>query len=729
MRSSPPTRTRSPLRRAAAVAITAGVAASCVLLAAPATAALPAATATVRPGDVGGGGWFDADTRGNGSSTFSTTYGGTGGSSGALVMVAPVNADKVQMFTDQFAGTPLAGITGIGYSTFRAVAPAGSPTLPALNIRADLDNSGTPEVYMVFEPYQDLGNAAVQTGVWQDWDAYRDGNAKWWINTGAGGCGQATPCAWSTIVAAFPVASIKEAASGFFGSFGFNLGSFNAGVYAAVDMLTFATAAGSSTFDFEPSPTMVTTVTVGTANWASGPESGVGSSSQFVTGPAGAPVGTGSHQFVLTDVAQGHVLGMAAYAGIPLAAIADLRYSTYRTSGGAATSVALQFPIRYTPGTGWQGRLVFEPYQNAATIDSGTWYNWNTLEGKWWATGEPGKTNCPQSAPCDWETIRLTWPTASLNTNSGFLLKAGSRWVGGFDGNADRIVVSTDAQTQIFDLEPPDNIPPTVTVPGNITVEATSPAGVTVTYLATASDDGGIASFDCSPASGTVFALGMTTVTCAAFDVAGNDASVTFTVTVADTTDPTIGTVSNITTTATSAAGATVTYTAPTATDTVDTDVDVTCQPASGSVFAPGMTLVTCTATDDSGNSATSTFTVTVVFDFDGFFAPVDGDGVLNVVKGGSTVPLKFTVTNGTGGYISDLSIVSSLTAREFVCNAGADLDVIEVSASGGTSLRWDSTSNQFIYNWKTPKTTGMCYRVTLTLTDGTATTADFKTK
>ena len=63
---------------------------------------------------------------------------------------------------------------------------------------------------MVYEPYQDQGNAAVQTGVWQDWDAYRGGAAKWWINTGAGGCGQATPCTWATIAGRFPNATIEE---------------------------------------------------------------------------------------------------------------------------------------------------------------------------------------------------------------------------------------------------------------------------------------------------------------------------------------------------------------------------------------------------------------------------------------------------------------------------------------------------------------------------------------
>ena len=50
------------------------------------------------------------------------------------------------------------------------------------------------------------------------------------------------------------------------------------------------------------------------------------------------------------------------------------------------------------------------------------------------------------------------------------------------------------------------------------------------------------------------------------------------------------------------------------ASDLVDADVAVTCLPlASGSVFPVGDTLVTCTATDDSGNSSDGSFTVTVL--------------------------------------------------------------------------------------------------------------------
>ena len=47
-------------------------------------------------------------------------------------------------------------------------------------------------------------------------------------------------------------------------------------------------------------------------------------------------------------------------------------------------------------------------------------------------------------------------------------------------------------------------------------------------------------------------------------------------------------------------------------TDNEDPSPDVSCTPASGSVFTIGQTIVTCTARDAKGNTATKTFTVTV---------------------------------------------------------------------------------------------------------------------
>ena len=59
----------------------------------------------------------------------------------------------------------------------------------------------------------------------------------------------------------------------------------------------------------------------------------------------------------------------------------------------------------------------------------------------------------------------------------------------------------------------------------------------------------------------------------------------------------------------------------------------------------------------------------------------------------------------------------------------GAAEDAVEVTATGATSLRYDSTAGQFIYNWATPKTAGVCYALTMTTADGTPTKALFKLK
>jgi dipeptidyl aminopeptidase/acylaminoacyl peptidase len=74
---------------------------------------------------------------------------------------------------------------------------------------------------------------------------------------------------------------------------------------------------------------------------------------------------------------------------------------------------------------------------------------------------------------------------------------------------------------------------PAVSVPGDFEMDATGPAGAEVSYQASASDDlDPSPSLVCEPASGGVFPIGATDVTCTATDAAGNSASATFTVTV-----------------------------------------------------------------------------------------------------------------------------------------------------------------------------------------------------
>ncbi|WP_108664538.1 hypothetical protein [Euzebya rosea] len=216
-------------------------------------------TVVVTADDVGDT-WFAADTRPGGTATFRNGPATPPGGTGSVELSTTVDPDKVQLLTATYDGVALADIDGIGYATYRDASSTGFVAgVAALNLRVDLDGGGTSDVYMVFEPYQDQGNAAVQTGVWQTWNAFRGGAAEWWINTNAGGCGQATPCTWDTILTLFPDATIREAAtcgpggvtSPCPGSLGINQGSFNPGIISSVDMLTVSVEGTATTYDFE----------------------------------------------------------------------------------------------------------------------------------------------------------------------------------------------------------------------------------------------------------------------------------------------------------------------------------------------------------------------------------------------------------------------------------------------------------------------------------------------
>lgn len=160
-----------------------------------------------------------------------------------------------------------------------------------------------------------------------------------------------------------------------------------------------------------------------------------------------------------------------------------------------------------------------------------------------------------------------------------------------------------------------DNTPPSINCPANIT-KSTDPnlcsAVVTYTTSTPADDCPGEATVTCSPASGSIFAKGVTTVTCTAIDASGNTSNCSFTVTVNDTEPPSITCPANVTkSTDPNLCSAVVTYATPTPTDNCPGST-ATCSPASGGTFPKGVTTVTCSVGDASGNSASCTFTVTV---------------------------------------------------------------------------------------------------------------------
>ena len=164
---------------------------------------------------------------------------------------------------------------------------------------------------------------------------------------------------------------------------------------------------------------------------------------------------------------------------------------------------------------------------------------------------------------------------------------------------------------------------------GAQTLEANAPGGawLPASYV-TASKNGEAVAVTCLPALPMTVPLNIsnddepTSLSCSATADNGVTATVDLSINVFDSEAPVIDPTTvpaDQTLEATSPDGAVATFTNPTADDVwgVDASVDVACTPASGFTFplsSPGpVRIVSCTATDDSGNaSAPETFTITV---------------------------------------------------------------------------------------------------------------------
>jgi hypothetical protein len=158
--------------------------------------------------------------------------------------------------------------------------------------------------------------------------------------------------------------------------------------------------------------------------------------------------------------------------------------------------------------------------------------------------------------------------------------------------------------TQTVTVE--DTTAPVITVPGNVTEEATGLQTIVAIGTATGTDAvGPVTITSNAPAT---FGLGDTVVTWTATDAYNNFSTGTQTVTVEDTTPPVITGPANVTEEATGLQTIVAIGTA-TGTDAVG---PVTITSDAPATFGLGDTIVTWTATDAYNNSSTATQTVTV---------------------------------------------------------------------------------------------------------------------
>jgi HYR domain len=264
--------------------------------------------------------------------------------------------------------------------------------------------------------------------------------------------------------------------------------------------------------------------------------------------------------------------------------------------------------------------------------------------------------------------------------------------------------------TSDFSIVVVDTTPPVVTIPGAVTLQASTLAGTPHVFSTTALDNvDGAVSVVCTPVSGSTFEIGATTVTCSAQDAAGNGGTASFVVTVVDTVAPVVTVPPNVVaTTVNGAATAPITYSAS-ATD-LGQAVQVVCSSSAGGAsvfpatqsFPIGATLVTCTASDGRGNSATASFTVTVQAGF-GIIGPLSPyQAPPKTYNSGSSIPIawKFSM----GGVAID--------SRDF----RPELRFVKITgwgrncATGGTEVANPVLNQSLFISSETPGSSGFQY-------------------
>ncbi len=141
----------------------------------------------------------------------------------------------------------------------------------------------------------------------------------------------------------------------------------------------------------------------------------------------------------------------------------------------------------------------------------------------------------------------------------------------------------------------------------------------------------------------------------------------------------------------------------------------------------PGIYTIEICVVDIHGGVGCDKISAAVLYHFTGFFPPVDNQPMLNVVKAGSAIPVKFSL----GGYQGPNIFAAGYPASAMVTCGSSIEDAIEQTVTAGaSSLSYDATTDQYTYVWKTDNSwANTCRTFVLKLNDGSYHRADFKFK
>ena len=283
----------------------------------------------------------------------------------------------------------------------------------------------------------------------------------------------------------------------------------------------------------------------------------------------------------------------------------------------------------------------------------------------------------------------------SHNAAADFTFSVGSKLV-----TWTAVDTSGNSNTAIQTVNIVDTTAPTLNVPAAITVEANgNPSNGYAIGTAVATDivDGNI-SVNIVVSKPVAYVLGANVVNYSITDNAGNTATATQTVTVVDTTSPALNT---------SDAPALIEVVASSESTTVNignvsaTDhyLESVSRDYTSNQFPVGLTTVTWTATDTSGNASTYTQTVRVSYQFNGFKAPVVNGGIYKV---GRTIPVKVSLSylDGSPVVVAQPTLQVYKTSNNEVL--GTALEITSTNAADSGSNMRNLGGGSYMYNLDT---------------------------